>query len=234
LNAKIEIAKFLQDTVEELSHHKKNSTKDLKDFPQFMKKIRSDQQVANEEIIKYSKLFEDEFTIDNLSSKKLSAMCKYMNISTIGSTSMLRYSLSKKLKQLKDDDHMIEKEGVDLLDREELESALRDRGMKWEGNDSQLRKKLQEWIDLSVKQNIPTSILILSRTFILTENESTGEVLKKTISSLPEVVLDEVSEDQNEENAKEVPRKKFYGTLRRKGKDSIGRIEGREATSQGT
>jgi LETM1 and EF-hand domain-containing protein 1 len=49
-------------------------------------------------------MFEDEFTLDNLSRTQLVAMCKYMGLTSYGHESWLRWQLSQKLRQLKNDD----------------------------------------------------------------------------------------------------------------------------------
>jgi LETM1 and EF-hand domain-containing protein 1 len=88
---------------------------------------------------------------------------------------------------------MIRDEGVNSLTVDELQSALRARGMRGTSNSKFfLRKKLNEWLDLSLNHNLPESILILSRAFVITENESAQDALKETISSLPDDLVEEI------------------------------------------
>ena len=86
LKAKLEMAKFLQDTLEETAlqaDKKANRTDENSElnhkFSEFMKKIRSDGvQPTNEEIMKYSSLFENEMTLDNLNRQLLIALCQIL------------------------------------------------------------------------------------------------------------------------------------------------------------
>ncbi len=65
----------------------------------------SGRQVSNETILKYSKLFEDEFTLDNLTYGQLRALCKLLDIQTAVATSnFLRFQLRMALRQLEADD----------------------------------------------------------------------------------------------------------------------------------
>ncbi|KAM5312249.1 LETM1 domain-containing protein LETM2, mitochondrial isoform 3-T3 [Glossophaga mutica] len=63
---------------------------------------------------------------------------------------------------------MIAKEGVSGLTVSELQAACRARGMRSLGlTEEQLRQQLREWQDLHLKENVPPSLLLLSRTFYL-------------------------------------------------------------------
>ncbi|XP_037022870.2 LETM1 domain-containing protein LETM2, mitochondrial isoform X5 [Artibeus jamaicensis] len=63
---------------------------------------------------------------------------------------------------------MIAKEGVSVLTVSELQAACRARGMRSLGlTEEQLRQQLREWQDLHLKENVPPSLLLLSRTFYL-------------------------------------------------------------------
>ncbi|XP_076770070.1 LETM1 domain-containing protein LETM2, mitochondrial isoform X7 [Arvicanthis niloticus] len=63
---------------------------------------------------------------------------------------------------------IIAKEGVKALSVSELQSACRARGMRSLGlTEEQLCQQLKEWLDLHLKENVPPSLLLLSRTFYL-------------------------------------------------------------------
>nr|XP_019603669.1 PREDICTED: LETM1 domain-containing protein LETM2, mitochondrial isoform X3 [Rhinolophus sinicus] len=63
---------------------------------------------------------------------------------------------------------VIAKEGVNALSVSELQAACRARGMRSLGlTEEQLRQQLREWQDLHLKENVPPSLLLLSRTFYL-------------------------------------------------------------------
>ena len=57
--------------------------------------------------MKYSKLFQDELTLDNLKYDQLVAMCKLINITSIGTSYFLRFQLRLKLRQLEADDKVL-------------------------------------------------------------------------------------------------------------------------------
>ena len=196
LKAKLEMAKFLQDTLEETSltstdKESKNETS-LK-FGEFMKKIRSKgEQPTNEDIMKYSSLFENELTLDNLTRQQLTALCQILDVSTLGNippNHILRFQLRMRIRNLEADDKVILKEGLDTLTVEELQQACRDRGMRAIGvSESRLRKQLEQWLDLHLNRNIPLSLLILSRALYLPENLPAEDLIKTTIAVLPKTI----------------------------------------------
>lgn len=54
--------------------------------------------------MKFSKLFEDEITLDNIPYDQLKALCRILLISPIGTPGFLRFKLRMKLQELKADD----------------------------------------------------------------------------------------------------------------------------------
>lgn len=131
------MAKFLQDTLEEtaLKAEQNTETHGLNhNFSEFMKKIRSKgEQPSSEEIMKYSSLFENELTLDNLTRQQLIAVCQILDVNTLGNippNHILRFQLRMKMRNLEADDKVIIKEGVETLTAEELQLACRERGMR--------------------------------------------------------------------------------------------------------
>lgn len=59
---------------------------------------------SNEEILRFSKLFEDELTLDNLTRPQLVALCKLLELQSIGTNNFLRFQLIMKLRSIKADD----------------------------------------------------------------------------------------------------------------------------------
>ena len=85
---------------------------------------------------------------------------------------------------------MIIKEGVEYLTIDELQQACRDRGMRAVGvSETRLRKQLDQWLDLHINRKIPISLLVLSRALYLPENIAPEELIKSTISALPETIV---------------------------------------------
>jgi LETM1 and EF-hand domain-containing protein 1 len=76
---------------------------------------------------------------------------------------------------------------------EELIYACQSRGIRL-GTKSEMRKGLEDWIQLSLDKNIPSSLLILSRALTYTSSTvDSEEAIKMALSSLPDDVVDEVS-----------------------------------------
>ncbi|KAM9378297.1 mitochondrial proton/calcium exchanger protein [Phaethornis superciliosus] len=194
LRVKLEVAKFLQDTIEEMALKNKAAKGNVtKDFSAFFQKIReTGERPSNEEILRFSKLFEDELTLDNLTRPQLVALCKLLELQSIGTNNFLRFQLTMRLRSIKADDKMISEEGVDSLTVKELQAACRARGMRALGvTEERLKEQLKQWLDLHLNQEIPTSLLILSRAMYLPDTLSPADQLKTTLQTLPESVAKE-------------------------------------------
>ncbi len=198
IKIQLEIAKFLQDTVEAMAHDlKKSESADTvasaRELDRFIENVRKGEPVKNEDIIRFAKLFSDEITLDNISRAQLVAMCKYMNLSPYGTDAYLRMRLRGKLRKLKADDRFIHWEGVNSLSLEELMFACQERGMKIGIPKNELRHQLKEWLELSLDKNVPASLLILSRAFTYTDRVQSEEAIKMALGTLPDDVVQEVS-----------------------------------------
>ncbi|XP_058922000.1 mitochondrial proton/calcium exchanger protein isoform X3 [Kogia breviceps] len=194
LRVKLELAKFLQDTIEEMALKNKAAKGDAtKDFSAFFQKIReTGERPSNEEILRFSKLFEDELTLDNLTRLQLVALCKLLELQSMGTNNFLRFQLTMRLRSIKADDKLIAEEGVDSLNVKELQAACRARGMRALGvTEDRLRDQLKQWLELHLHQEIPTSLLILSRAMYLPDTLSPADQLKSTLQTLPETVAKE-------------------------------------------
>ncbi|KAM5338525.1 mitochondrial proton/calcium exchanger protein isoform 2-T2 [Glossophaga mutica] len=217
LRVKLELAKFLQDTIEEMALKNKaakgNATKD---FSAFFQKIReTGERPSNEEILRFSKLFEDELTLDNLTRPQLVALCKLLELQSMGTNNFLRFQLTMRLRSIKADDKLISEEGVDSLNVKELQAACRARGMRALGvTEDRLRDQLKQWLELHLHQEIPTSLLILSRAMYLPDTLSPADQLKSTLQTLPEIVAKEAQVKVAEVEGEQVDNKaKLEATL---------------------
>ncbi|XP_045848198.1 LETM1 domain-containing protein LETM2, mitochondrial isoform X2 [Meles meles] len=166
---KLELAKFLQETITEMA--RRNRAKlgdDSIQFSSYVKQVQTGHKPSTKEIVRFSKLFEDQLTLENLDRPQLVALCKLLELQAFGTNNLLRFQLLMKLKSIKTDDEVIAKEGVSALSVSELQAACRARGMRSLGlTEEQLRQQLTEWQDLHLKENVPPSLLLLSRTFYL-------------------------------------------------------------------
>lgn len=194
LRVKLEMAKFLQDTIEEIALRNKAALGNVtEEFSTFFQKIRdSGERPSNEQILKFSKLFEDELTLDNLTRPQLVALCRLLELQSIGTNNFLRFQLIMKLRAIRADDKLISEEGVDSLSVTEVQAACRVRGMRSLGvTEQRLREQLGQWLELHLKQQIPTSLLLLSRAMYLPDTLSPADQLKTTLQTLPDMVTKE-------------------------------------------
>uniref|UniRef100_A0A096MBL4 Leucine zipper and EF-hand containing transmembrane protein 2 n=1 Tax=Poecilia formosa TaxID=48698 RepID=A0A096MBL4_POEFO len=174
LAAKLELAKFLQETIAEMARRNKAKAQiedETQRFSRYVQKVRgTGEQPSTKEIVRFSKLFEDELTLEHLERPQLVALCKLLELQPIGTNNLLRFQLMMKLRAIKSDDEMISAEGVAVMSVSELQAACRSRGMRSLGLTSdQLRQQLQQWLDLHLKENVPPSLLLLSRAMYLTD-----------------------------------------------------------------
>ncbi|XP_051496841.1 LETM1 domain-containing protein LETM2, mitochondrial isoform X2 [Apus apus] len=169
LSAKLELAKFLQETIAEMAKRNKADTGQGKQFSSYVHQIRrSGHQPSTQEILSFSKLFEDELTLEQLERAQLVALCKLLELQPLGTNNLLRFQLLLRLRTIKADDEMIAKEGVGGLSVPELQSTGRARGMRSLGlSEEQLKEQLRQWLDLHLKENVPPSLLLLSRALYL-------------------------------------------------------------------
>lgn len=157
LTVRLEVAKFLQQTLGQMPvQHNEHSSEEAKQFETFFNKVRSNtEHVSSDDIIKFAKRFDDEITLDSLTREQLAALCRVLELNTIGTTMLLRFQLRLKLRSLATDDRVIAREGVDSLNLFELQQACKSRGMRAYGLTAErLRFQLKEWIDLSLNEQV--------------------------------------------------------------------------------
>uniref|UniRef100_A0A7S0EE73 Mitochondrial proton/calcium exchanger protein n=1 Tax=Hanusia phi TaxID=3032 RepID=A0A7S0EE73_9CRYP len=194
LKARIEVAGFLQDAMNDMAKSiKKVGIEDgtADKFVEFMKRVqRGDARVSNDEIIKFSKLFTDDITLDNVGRMQLVNLCRLLDIPVFGTDSFLKYRLLERMRAIRKDDRMIEMEGVESLSFFELREALMYRGMRSVGlTKSAYKNMLENWLDLSLKKNVPTTLLLMSRAFKITQNLADEDALKDTIQAMPSAAM---------------------------------------------
>ncbi|XP_071775613.1 LETM1 domain-containing protein LETM2, mitochondrial [Centroberyx gerrardi] len=174
LAAKLELAKFLQETIAEMARRNKAKVQtedETQRFSTYVQKVRhTGEQPTTKDIVRFAKLFEDELTLEHLERPQLVALCKLLELQPIGTNNLLRFQLMMQLRTIKADDEMIATEGVAAMSVSELQAACRSRGMRSLGlTTDQLRQQMQQWLDLHLKENVPPSLLLLSRAMYLTD-----------------------------------------------------------------
>lgn len=66
----------------------------------------SGHQPSTQEIVRFSKLFEDELTLEHLERPQLVALCKLLELQPIGTNNLLRFQLLLRLRTIKADDEV--------------------------------------------------------------------------------------------------------------------------------
>lgn len=208
-NTRKQVSSFLRNTLREtgLPVSASNARKD--EFTEFFRKVRATGEApTQQDVIKVCHTFKDDLTLDNLSRPQLVGMCKYMNLNTFGTDAMLRYQIRHRMRQIKRDDKAISYEGVDSLSVPELQMACASRGLRTHGmSPGKLREDLQMWLDLRLKYNIPSTLLVLSNAYMYTsgkdsEISSQIDALQAVLSSIPEELFHEIElEVHNAEGA---------------------------------
>ncbi|OQS07764.1 LETM1 and EF-hand domain-containing protein 1, partial [Thraustotheca clavata] len=165
-----------------------------KEVMSFIERAQRGEPLSSEETLKIAFLFNDEVTLDNISRPQLVGMCRYMNVNPYGNDNFLRFQLRMKIRALKKDDQEIIWEGLDSLNKEELQIACMERGMRATGlTKAGYVKQMRQWLDLSINKNVPATLLILSRAMNITSVDSPEAALAASLSSMDEEVVTEVA-----------------------------------------
>lgn len=192
-----EVSNFLRDTLKETGLPLSPANAKKEEFMNFFRKVRATgEKPTAADVIKVCQLFKDDLTLDNLSRPQLVGMCRYMNLGTFGTDSMLRYQIRHRMRQIKRDDRAISFEGVDSLSVPELQTACASRGIRTHGvSPGSLRDELQCWLDLRLKDGVPSTLLVLSNAFMYAQGKDTGsqiDALTGVLSSIPEELFHEM------------------------------------------
>ncbi|KAJ5692594.1 LETM1 domain-containing protein mdm28 [Penicillium macrosclerotiorum] len=205
-----EVSGFLRNTLRETGLPLTAATVKNEEFADFFRKIRTTgESPSTEDVIKVCKIFKDDLTLDNLSRPQLVAICRYMNLNSFGTDAMLRYNIRHRMRQIKRDDRAISFEGVNSLSVPELQMAGASRGIRTHGmSPARLREDLSMWLDLRLKQGVPSTLLVLSNAYMYTQGGKESEMasqidaLKSVLSSIPEELFHEIElEVHNAEGA---------------------------------
>ena len=181
-------SEIIHETLEEsslLSYNSIESAEKKKAFLKFFQKVYTARQMAtsgetagetnttddkivtftHSEIQNIAKMFKNDTVLDNLSRSQLIAMSKFMSLRPFGTDNMLRQQIRFLLKGIMNDDKVIFYEGVDSLSQEELYQACVSRGMKSYGlTTEELKDNMKIWLQLRLKDRIPSVLMILSST----------------------------------------------------------------------
>ncbi|KZT33992.1 LETM1-domain-containing protein [Sistotremastrum suecicum HHB10207 ss-3] len=209
LKVRLEMAKFLQETIRESGLKANARIMGSEEFKEFFRKVRSTgESPSTKDVINAAKLFDDDLTLDNLSRPQLHSMCRYMNINAFGTDNFLRGTIRGRLTQLRRDDHQIDTEGINALSVPELQQACQSRGIRTLGvSPSRLREELATWINLHLYNRVSGVLLILSRAFVfdrkLDEHDGSPIIksLEAVLSGLPDNLLNEAELEVDSDKA---------------------------------
>ncbi|KAM0485238.1 hypothetical protein ACHAPX_001222 [Trichoderma viride] len=203
-----EVSGFIRQTLKESGLPLSQATAQKEEFAKFFRKVRATGEAPTEQdVIKVCKVFRDDMTLDNLSRPQLVSMCRYMNLNTFGTDAMLRYQIRHRMRQIKRDDKAIAYEGIDSLTVAELQLACAARGIRTHSvSPARMRADLQTWLDLRLKEGVPSTLLVLSNAYMYGQGSGEGssqiEALTGVLSSIPEELYHEIElEVHNAEGA---------------------------------
>ncbi|QRV87545.1 LETM1 and EF-hand domain-containing protein anon-60Da, mitochondrial [Ceratobasidium sp. AG-Ba] len=205
LKVRLEMAKFLQDTMKESPLKSNANILSTDEFKNFFMKVRSTgESPSTEDVIKVAKLFDTDLTLDNLSRPQLVSICRYMGVNAFGTDNFLRHQIRSRLTEIRRDDSVILSEGVDSLSVKELQQACQSRGLRTIGiSPSRLREEIAEWIDLHYTNRVSGVLLVLSRAFNW-DRDGDDRVIKgleAVMSSLPDNLVNEAELEVDSEKA---------------------------------
>jgi LETM1 and EF-hand domain-containing protein 1 len=120
-----------------------------------------------------------------------------MNLNTFGTDMMLRYQIRHRMRQIKRDDKAISFEGVDSLTVAELQGACAARGIRTHSvSPARMRSDLQTWLDLRLREGVPSTLLVLSNAYMYGQGSGEGssqiEALVGVLSAIPEELYHEI------------------------------------------
>lgn len=81
LKVRLEMAKFLQETIRESGLKSPQKIKESEEFKEFFRKVRSTgESPSTDDIVRVARLFEGDLTLDNLSRPQLVSMCRSVSM----------------------------------------------------------------------------------------------------------------------------------------------------------
>eukprot|EP00668_Euglena_longa_P047713 GGOE01064385.1.p1 GENE.GGOE01064385.1~~GGOE01064385.1.p1 ORF type:complete len:683 (-),score=267.89 GGOE01064385.1:677-2488(-) len=199
--ARIEYAKFLQDTLAEMAVDlkKRNMCAEVSatadELTAFLHKLKAGEisGISSFEITKFRKIFAEEIPLWKLERPQLQELCRFMSIAPFGPDALLRVNLRLALQKIKKDDRELFSIGVENLPYDELKLSCRARGIRTdfsgdhniprEHREAYLRKQLDAWLHLSLKENLSNSLLLMLQVFSITQVAEVGQEVHKSVTA---------------------------------------------------
>lgn len=128
LRVRLEMAKFLQETIRETGLKGNAKIVASEEFKEFFRKVRSTGETpSSEDILKVAKLFSDDITLDNLSRPQLTSICRYLGLNAFGTDNFLKGTIRRRLEYIKHDDEVRLDDVRITMSTDEFCSSLRKR-----------------------------------------------------------------------------------------------------------
>lgn len=182
LKAKEEMAEFWQQVVLERTreisesddHKFADKAAELQKFQE--KLLEGTEYPSLKEILLFSKLFQEELSLTNMSPQQLSALSRMLGLPQAKSwwPGHLEVQLRHHITNLRREDRDYLWEGTDGLTQKELIEACRKRAIRFhEVTEAEMRRDLNRWLELSANhRSLPTSLLLWIQSFYLRAPES--------------------------------------------------------------
>ncbi|KAF9584093.1 hypothetical protein BGW38_007603 [Lunasporangiospora selenospora] len=162
--------------------HEKRSTVTEKLIRLNRREITKENLASYNSFVVIAKKYGEGFTYDAIDRAHLSAFCKFMGLNGFGLKSMLKKRLDRHMTYIKEDDLLLQKDGIDSLTFGELQIANEERGMRsLEVSREHLEKSLAYWLKLNLSKDadIPPSLMVFSRMFLLHSTFRSDAAVKK-------------------------------------------------------
>jgi len=118
----------------------------------------------------------DYFRLENLKIEVLESMCFLLNIDPFAFRSHIVIQLKRFINEIRKEDKAFKWEGLDSMSPEDLVEANRKRGLPMDVGPEDLKSQLREWIEISSNRDIPISVLLWIRAFVVSENAALLEL----------------------------------------------------------
>jgi LETM1 and EF-hand domain-containing protein 1 len=178
LQAKQQMAGFWQEVVaqrtnailEEDNHEYGDKAAELQDFQE---KLMSGHFPSLKEMLRFSRLFEEEMKLGAMSANQLRAMSKMLGLKPMTLPVHNQLQLRHHITSLRREDRDYLWEGIEGLTRSELIEACQKRAIRFHGStEDEMRRELERWLEISRHKKIPTSLLLWIQSFSLTSEET--------------------------------------------------------------
>jgi len=228
------VGMYLRDTMkssQKMMYPEFRSDEQRQDFENFFASLRDGDTPTKTQILTVARMFRDDNLLDNLTRPQLAAMATYMNIRGFGTSTILRYQIRHKMRLIKQDDRVIEYEGVDSLNAVELNNAAQSRGFKTLGvSTGRLRDDLSNWLQLRLHDRVPSTFLILASAYTYGghDMDSVYDGILNVLKSLPPEVYHETELELQSDQATNAQRLEVL-----KEQDDLIREENKEEQESG-